>query len=121
MPSASLISWWVYPSTSCITNTIRYLSGSASIAPRSFTFRSGSACLGLPPTDPATPNPTSHCRSRFTFLSPFRITLTAIDRSQVESAASPRNWSIFSNARMNASCVKSRASSSSPVIRCANR
>src|SRR4029077_14273585 len=43
MLSVPLISSWVYPSTSCITNTVLYLSARASIALAILSFRSGSA------------------------------------------------------------------------------
>src|ERR1043166_7710100 len=61
MPRAVPISWCVYPSTSCIRNTVRYPSGSPSIASASRSLRSGSASrLGVA---------TGSARAR----SPFRV------------------------------------------------
>src|ERR1041385_7898829 len=72
MPSVAPISSCVKPSTSCIRNTVRYPSGSPSIALASRILRSGSASrLGVatgsarprpppPPPPPAPPPPPFH-------------------------------------------------------------
>src|ERR1051326_5542268 len=77
MPSVAPISSCVKPSTSCIRNTVRYPSGSPSIASASRTLRSGSAsrrgtatgsaCSSSTsrfPSPPGLPRPVVHPRNR---------------------------------------------------------
>src|SRR5262245_42928234 len=115
--SVAAISSCVYPSTSCITTTVRYFSGNASIAARNRDFKSGSAVRWLVVTASAASRTVSRARNRFVLRNPFSATDVAIACSQVENRDSPRNVSSRWNARMNVSCVKSLASSSSPAIR----
>ena len=89
-PSEAAISSWVYPSTSCMTNTARYPSGSSSIALDSRSFRSGSASGDARPSQSVIQHHLPLVR-RCTFLNPLSVIEMAIEPSQVESAASPRN------------------------------
>src|SRR2546425_89947 len=77
-PSAWPISSCVYPSTSCIRNTVRYPSGKSSIARASRTLRSGSASRPRLPTPPAASRSVSRWRKRFSLRSPFKVTDVAM-------------------------------------------
>ena len=56
-------------------------------------------------------------RRRFSVWRSLRTTFTASRWSQVPNALSPRNWSSFSHALTNASCVSSSARVRSPTMR----
>jgi hypothetical protein len=121
IPSAAPISSCVYPSTSCITNTVRHPSGSASIASASRCVRSGSERRGAAISTTPSSSGSSRASRRFPAFRAFAATEKAMRCSQVDSDASPRNWSSRWKARMNVSCVMSRAASSSPASRYASR
>src|SRR5581483_3282489 len=99
MPSTTPISSCVYPSTSCITNTARYPSGSASIARAIRSFRSGSLRAPFAGSVVASTALVSRCRSRLTDRSPFNATDTPIECSHVENDDRRLNVPIRSNAR----------------------
>src|SRR2546422_209100 len=77
-PSAWPLPSCVYPSTSCIRNTVRYPSGKSSIARASRTLRSGSASRPRLPPPPAASRSVSRWRKRFSLRSPFKVTDVAM-------------------------------------------